>query len=176
VASPRGQTDGGTNFTRQAYMAQRAEAACIDFMFLADILAHQDLPPDVLCHTELNIHNFEPSVCCRRSPSSQAALAWSDRRQPLTACRSMSPACSEHSITSAMAARDGISSHRQSIPKRAISVWTHTRRGRNVMSAPRNSTTLSSGFGQLCRRCFHSRQGGGHLLRSRQAATAQLRG
>jgi len=41
-------------------MAQRAEAACIDFMFLADILAHQDLPPDVLCHTELNIHNFEP--------------------------------------------------------------------------------------------------------------------
>jgi FMN-dependent oxidoreductase (nitrilotriacetate monooxygenase family) len=57
---PEAQTDGGTNFARQAFLAQRAEAACLDFMFLNDILAHQNLPHEVLCHTEMAIHNFEP--------------------------------------------------------------------------------------------------------------------
>jgi FMN-dependent oxidoreductase (nitrilotriacetate monooxygenase family) len=57
---PDTNTDNNTQIARQVYMAQRAEAACIDFMFLADILAHHALPPDVLCLTEMNIHNLEP--------------------------------------------------------------------------------------------------------------------
>jgi FMN-dependent oxidoreductase (nitrilotriacetate monooxygenase family) len=59
---PDAQKDGGRNFARQAYMAQRAEAACIDFMFLADILAHQPLPRDILTHTDCYIWNLDP-VC-----------------------------------------------------------------------------------------------------------------
>jgi FMN-dependent oxidoreductase (nitrilotriacetate monooxygenase family) len=59
---PDAQTDGGINFARQAYMAQCAEAACVDFMFYADILAHQPLPRDILTHTDCYIWNMDP-IC-----------------------------------------------------------------------------------------------------------------
>jgi alkanesulfonate monooxygenase SsuD/methylene tetrahydromethanopterin reductase-like flavin-dependent oxidoreductase (luciferase family) len=92
---PEAQADAGVNFRHYVKLAQAAEAAKFDLLFLADGVGTRGDNVEFLSRTAHSyVAQFEPIT--------------SQRRQPVSTSLTISPASSRRSTTSAADARVGI--------------------------------------------------------------------